>query len=133
MIDAFLNEEPPKDNRDAYERVRAWLSRPNAERSFMGTRCVYHDRLNETKCAIGGILPPNLLMIAEEADLTTNGVSVASLIETSRGIKEFFSNCDVDFLVRLQELHDTEENWDGFGFIKEAFIEFREKNFPDED
>lgn len=107
---------------EAYEKMRAWLTRPGATRAHNGMYCEYATR-DGNRCAIGGILSPAAL--SEVHDL--HG-SVDEIIGDQEGWYDDGTGAvltepiwptayaelkDVEpmFLGLAQTLHDYEENW----------------------
>jgi hypothetical protein len=103
-MELYEKQERPANTQDAYERIRAWLGRPGASRCAVGTGhgddyCVYRD--NGNRCAIGGILPDDLLDVMD----TYQG-DVSEIISEFSQVEFFFDNVDEDFLLKAQSAHD---------------------------
>lgn len=87
---------------EAYEQIRAWLARPGAERAYDTdmAQCAYITT-GGNKCAIGGILPPELLHQLDGAV-----ENVAEIIRDYKEIRDYFEGVDIEFLGEAQGCHD---------------------------
>ncbi len=96
---------------EAYEKIRAWLTRPNAERAWSEDRaqCLY-DTGNGNRCAVGILLTDETLFEdgANECIEAVEGL-IASIDPPE------LRDVDQKFLVVAQNLHDHERHWDEEG------------------
>lgn len=99
---------------EAYETMRAWMTRRGAERAYEGSSCMYLTQ-DGNKCAVGAVLSPEAL--EEVADLEG---SVDSILDGDGLAAAEVMEIGPDFLTRSQAIHDMEESWDQFGFKPDA-------------
>lgn len=93
----FLNQTPPKNNQDAFNRIIAWLNRPGATICMNSSnQCVYRNNKNNA-CAIGTLMPDSM---AEK--LWGSIHNVTEYID----ISVWFENCNLEFLNIMQKFHD---------------------------
>ncbi len=111
------------NDQEAYEKVRAWLTRPGATRAVYEVPspnslpiCAYRTP-DGNKCAIGCLIPDELY----EKDM--EGKIAVALIRDNPQLVEFFKNCTVGFLDKMQGVHDSASNWDENGFTAHGLAE----------
>jgi hypothetical protein len=101
---------PLQDTQEAYEAIRAWLARPNATKAYddYKSQCLY---LTDTgnKCAIGGILPAELLSLVADSE-----GNVGEIMQDCDDVAAFFRYVDPDFLIVAQEAHDHAGDYGNF-------------------
>lgn len=101
---------------EAYERMRGWMLRRGATRAFDEERssCMYVTD-DGNKCAVGAVLSPEALQ--EIADLEG---SVKAILDGDGLAATEVQEIGPAFLEKAQSIHDTEENWDEYGFKPDA-------------
>jgi hypothetical protein len=102
----YENPDPPEDDQDAYERIRSWIARDGATKAYDETvgQCLYQAG-DGNRCAIGGILPEDLLRLVDQDESGISGV-----LQDYPGINEWFVNCDGQLLSDFQKAHDEADN-----------------------
>jgi hypothetical protein len=96
----------------AYERIRAWLTRPGATRATGdGGNCVYYDRDTGNRCAVGCLLSDDVAHNVADTEFSVRG-----LIEKDAGARKDLEGIDVEFLSVAQSYHDQRDNWSDGGF-----------------
>lgn len=105
----FLNSTPPESNQDAFNKILAWLTRPDASLCGDGEGgCWYRSLDGNNACAIGTLMPTKLARAIDNtnssSDISSNGVT--SVLETRPAAKKWFAKCDVEFLAQMQAFHD---------------------------
>jgi len=100
----FLNSTPPESNQDAFNKILSWLTRPDAAKCSDGENgCLYRSLDGNNACAIGTLMPTKLARAIDNA----NGISnIITVLETRPAAKKWFAECNVDFLMEMQEFHD---------------------------
>jgi hypothetical protein len=91
------------DTQEAYELMRAWLTRPGAAIS-LDSVCMYRSS-DGNRCAVGCLIPDNLY------DDSIEGGTVVSWVHKENNLWKYFTNVDFDFLIEAQILHDLMQNW----------------------
>jgi hypothetical protein len=121
--------------------MRAYLTRPGAHQAKdtetdSCSYAVWEDNnpagLDVNHCAVGCLLPFNLLAEAEDIE----GTGIRILVERDERVAKALELIDLDFLAGAQNLHDQDDNWDenGYGFNVEAldyFAQDRGLKVPD--
>jgi len=105
MKTKFFNSAAPKNNQDAFTKILAWLTRPDASLcdDVKGSGCLYRSPDGNNACAIGTLMPTKLARAIDNA----NGISnIITVLETRPAAKKWFAECNVDFLMEMQEFHD---------------------------
>jgi len=112
---------------EAYEKMRAWFSRPEAvlareewtdEEGFTHIeRCFYregHAAESEVRCAIGCLIPDELY------DHGFEGTAAHALVHSSMfpELAEFFGTVSADFLSAAQAEHDDDRNETPDDFVR---------------
>jgi len=107
MKKKFFNSAAPKNNQDAFNKILAWLTRPDASECFVenatGTGCMYRSADGNNACAIGVLMPTRLARSIDSAGGTSDIVTVLDRYPTA---KKWFAKCNNDFLSNMQEFHD---------------------------
>lgn len=104
---AYARTTAPANTQEVYERIRSWIGRPGAQKCQVSFQyCVYRD--NGNRCAIGGVLPAPLLDLVGRFE-----GGVIDLIDNFPAVREFFKNCNEDFLIAAQDAHDMVDDGDG--------------------
>lgn len=105
----FSNQTKPKDKQDIFNRVVAWLLRPGATRCMHNNICLYRSLDGQNACAIGALIPDEKLVpVAAHKNMS---LPIEALLIGCSDIRQWFNNIkDVDFLEKLQHIHDTSLN-----------------------
>jgi hypothetical protein len=105
MKTKFFNSAAPKNNQDAFDKILAWLTRPDASLCAGGPQrgCSYRSSDGNNACAIGVLMPTKLARGIDNAGGVTNIVTV---LESRSAAKKWFAKCDVEFLSEMQSFHD---------------------------
>lgn len=107
----MMNQTPPINNQDAFDRVWETFvvkgAPPCAVMDDIGTtQCLY--RNGEHGCHIGIMIPDQMVQELElEGDIET------CLEDCGLEFNNWFANCDTEFLMRLQYVHDANMFFDG--------------------
>jgi len=104
MKTKFFNSAAPKNNQDAFNKILAWLTRPDASQC-VGKHggCLYRSPSGDNACAIGTLMPTKLARAIDKAGGISNIVTV---LETRPSAKTWFDKCDAAFLTEMQQFHD---------------------------
>lgn len=104
-------------NQEAYENMRVYLTRPDAQRAWCAGAfgCSYEVQLDDMsthRCAVGCLLSPASIEFLRNGSALT-GVSVHEIF-----IEDYYApvvaeldGVDGDFLQNAQKCHDAKENW----------------------
>ena len=106
MKTKFFNSAAPKNNQDAFTKILAWLTRTDASMCVAGDGirgCMYRSDDGNNACAIGTLMPTKLARAIDKAGGISNIITV---LETRPAAKKWFAECNVDFLMEMQEFHD---------------------------
>jgi len=106
MKTKFFNSAAPKNNQDAFTKILAWLTRPDASMCVAGDRsrgCMYRSDDGNNACAIGTLMPTKLARAIDKAVGISNIITV---LETRPSAKKWFAKCNVEFLMEMQQFHD---------------------------
>ena len=107
MKTKFFNSAAPKNNQDAFTKILAWLTRPDASLCGEDDGCSYRSPDGNNACAIGTLMPTKLARAIDtnrSSDISSS--DIATVLETRPAAKKWFAKCDVEFLARMQEFHD---------------------------
>ncbi len=104
MKTKFFNSAAPKNNQDAFTKILAWLTRPDASLCDNARGgCSYRSPDGNNACAIGTLMPTKLARVIDDKNSFSD---IATVLETRPAAKKWFAECDVDFLQEMQEFHD---------------------------
>ena len=111
MKTKFFNSAAPKNNQDAFTKILAWLTRPDASWCGNGEGgCSYRSPDGNNACAIGTLMPTKLARAIDDKNSFSDIASgdIATVLETRPSAKKWFAKCNVDFLMEMQEFHDDD-------------------------
>lgn len=110
---------PNPTTQEVYEFIRAYFSRPNARLAKVdGVQCVYRDRIDGAKCAVGCLISDELYDSPRGADYdeslgeSIEGNSVDEIVTLSDQLRDLLDGNTpegrkkLDFLKRAQYSHD---------------------------
>jgi len=109
MKTKFFNSAAPKNNQDAFTKILAWLTRPDASLcGDGGGGCWYRSPDGNNACAIGTLMPTKLARAIDNTNSSSDFSSsdIATVLETRPAAKKWFAKCDVEFLAQMQQFHD---------------------------
>lgn len=101
--------KPFQNDQEFFDAAVAHLRRQQAQSMQVGS-CLYYKRTRTgyLACAIGGVLPIELLLKIADTPLNSD-TSVKSLIRENTEVKELFANVTPQFAIVVQDLHDSYE------------------------
>lgn len=117
-----MNGYQIKDDQEAYELARAWVTREGASqcRDESGS-CVYYRSEDGNRCAIGGIMDENT---AIEYEFSFECATSLPLF----GAGKIFEYCHSELLDALQNAHD---NWDSSRGDFSSYVSRRMDHFAE--
>lgn len=100
----FLNSTPPESNQDAFNKILAWLTRPDASLCVdVDGGCSYRSPDGNNACAIGVLMPTKLARSINSSKFESN---ISTILCRHSSAKEWFEKCDEQFLTNMQSFHD---------------------------
>ncbi len=113
------------NNQEAFDRCvqhLATMSHRSARIRENGKAdCLYHNPVDDNRCAIGGIMPLDLAKALGDSRMSIHLIVEKPLVPEHE-ICVLFRDVDVPLLSWLQAAHDNAENWDESGFIGWGFL-----------
>lgn len=106
-------------NQEAYDGVKAHLNTMTAQSIDRG-QCRY--RFQSRKCAIGALIPDDLYNPMMDDSLEQSSV-ISMVMYTYPAIRNLFQGVDLRLLIELQQIHDSQDNWNEEGFIGQPDLE----------
>ena len=93
------------DTQEAYERMRAWLTRPGASRCGDSENCYYLDMYGN-RCAVGALLSHQTAI--EAAPCQGNVIGLFADVSSAG---DELAHVSLNFLRDAQSLHDNTSHW----------------------
>jgi hypothetical protein len=99
------------NTQEAYEKIRAWLGRPDATKCTDGPNCIYYRGEDGNRCAIGALFPEEMVREMVGPDFQDD---IQGVCREWSFVEKFLQGCDMEFLLSAQQIHDTQpyiEKW----------------------
>jgi hypothetical protein len=98
------NDTPPTGNQDALNRIVEYFIVGERDQCKGVHSCLYR-RVDGHACAVGCLVPDALIKDADKL-YNGNGADADDMIDELPNVADWLRNCDVNFLMEVQDWHD---------------------------